>query len=711
MGAKIKSKVPIFFGIRIYILATLLYFFLVMPVAGILLFKYGPMWVEMDGQDSTNVADTTSQRVIQQRLESIMQDSVLDQLPDEVFDSLFINPDTLLAEGLNSLSDTIPTAEIVPNEDLGDAYDEWEFGGTLYLLLKLLLISFILGFSFSLPFKIYFRRKRKHKTISDKLYRFVRKLLIRTPLIFAGILFLSFGITLGYMAYKLFIVGGFNEITQKFYEQFFFITFVSVWLTILFVYYWQKHRVHILYIEHVYTKEELTSRLENLKEGKIRNRFWIASAMTSLMPLIIVVFYLFISISKISDLGVDKLTPDQLEILIGKYSIYFGGYQDQTLNGLFYVNVFDSLLMFAGIFTGIFIALIYLLFFIRWTTIDIVYPVRELLSNMQRTGRGELDNLSIVRMNDEIGELTEGYNVMSKKLKEYIINISRINEANARFVPKQFLDYLGKDSISEIKLGDQVQKEMTILFTDIRDFTMISEQMTPKENFDFLNNYLGYMEPVISNNNGFIDKFIGDSIMALFPDNTEDAINAAIEMKIKLTEFNQITSQFGQPPITIGIGIHTGMLMLGVVGGEGRMDGTVISDAVNLTSRLEGLTKIYGASIIISEDSLIKINDPTNYQYRFLDIVMVKGKKKAIYIFEVLDGESEDIKTLKINSKKEFSKAVQLFKDKDFEKAKAAFEEVIKINPGDLAATRYIDRCKRLIDAGSPEDWDGIEKF
>jgi len=711
MAGKIKSKVPSFFGLRIYILATLLYFFLVMPVAGILLFKYGPMWVEMDGQDTTNVADTTSQRVIQQRLETFMQDSVLDQLPDEVFDSLFINHDTLLAAGVNGLSDTIPTAETLPNEDLGDAYDEWEFGGTLYLLLKLLLISFILGFSFSLPFKIYFRRKRKHKTISDKLYRFVRKLLIRTPLIFAGILFLSFGITLGYMAYKLFIVGGFNEITQKFYEQFFFITFVSVWLTILFVYYWQKHRVHILYIEHVYTKEELTSRLENLKEGKIRNRFWIASAMTSLMPLIIVVFYLFISISKISDLGVDKLTPDQLEILIGKYSIYFGGYQDQTLNGLFYVNVFDSLLMFAGIFTGIFIALIYLLFFIRWTTIDIVYPVRELLSNMQRTGRGELDNLSIVRMNDEIGELTEGYNVMSKKLKEYIINISRINEANARFVPRQFLDYLGKDSISEIKLGDQVQKEMTILFTDIRDFTMISEQMTPKENFDFLNNYLGYMEPVISNNNGFIDKFIGDSIMALFPDNTEDAINAAIEMKIKLTEFNQITSQFGQPPITIGIGIHTGMLMLGVVGGEGRMDGTVISDAVNLTSRLEGLTKIYGASIIISEDSLIKINDPTNYQYRFLDIVMVKGKKKAIYIFEVLDGESEDLKTLKINSKKEFSKAVQLFKDKDFEKAKEAFEEVIKINPGDLAATRYIERCERLIDAGSPEDWDGIEKF
>ncbi len=117
---------------------------------------------------------------------------------------------------------------------------------------------------------------------------------------------------------------------------------------------------------------------------------------------------------------------------------------------------------------------------------------------------------------------------------------------------------------------------------------------------------------MIRNNSGFVDKFIGDSIMALFPENTEDAINAAIEMRIKLTEFNHIISQFGQSPIDSGIGIHTGSLMLGIVGGEGRMEGTVISDAVNLASRLEGLTKTYGSSIIITEETLIKITDPTS---------------------------------------------------------------------------------------------------
>ena len=136
---------------------------------------------------------------------------------------------------------------------------------------------------------------------------------------------------------------------------------------------------------------------------------------------------------------------------------------------------------------------------------------------METTGRGELDSFSIVRTNDEIGALTEGYNEMSERLKNYFQSLDNINRANARFVPRQFLDFLGKESITDIQLGDQVQKEMTIMFSDIRDFTSLSETMTPKENFDFINNYLGYMEPVIRTNNGFIDKFMGDAIMALVP--------------------------------------------------------------------------------------------------------------------------------------------------------------------------------------------------
>jgi len=692
------SRVPRYHSLRIYLISTLLYIFLVFPVSGILTFKYGPEWMQNENQTSGQLE---TEGVI---LKFNTQGDTLGEISDSIIETMTGVPLTN-----DTLGSNITRENSINAKNGGESR---EFAGTISLLLRLLLISFIIGFSFSLPFKIYFSRKRKGREIPPKLFRFCKKYLLKTPIITAGILFISYGIVVGYMGYILFIQSDFNEITQKFYKQFFFITVVSSILTLLFVYYWQKHRVHILYIEHIFTREELRKRIMALKESRIRNRLWVSSAMTTLLPLLIVVFYLFISITAIQDVKELTNDPEALNVLVGKYKMYLSEQSSlDFLAELFYVNAFDSLLMFAGIFSGILISFIYILFFVRWTTQDIVYPVRELLENMQRTGQGELDSFSIVRTNDEIGELTEGYNEMTQKLKDYIVNISRMNEANARFVPRQFLDYLGKESISDIRLGDQVQKEMTVLFTDIRDFTSISEQMTPKENFNFLNNYLGYMEPVIRNNNGFIDKFMGDSIMALFPENAEDAINAAIEMRIKLQEFNHIISQFGQPPINTGIGIHTGMLMLGVVGGEGRMDGTVIADAVNLSARLEGLTKFYGAPVIISEDTLIKISDPTNYNFRFLDIVQVKGKKKAVYIFEILDGEREDIKNLKLETKPIFSKAVQSYKDKAFEEALAIFRIIHKQNPNDLAVVKYIQRCRRLIEQGNPEEWDGIEKF
>ncbi|MBI9033475.1 MAG: adenylate/guanylate cyclase domain-containing protein, partial [Bacteroidales bacterium] len=285
------------------------------------------------------------------------------------------------------------------------------------------------------------------------------------------------------------------------------------------------------------------------------------------------------------------------------------------------------------------------------------------------------------------------------------------NEAYSRFVPKQFLDILGKESYTDVQLGDQVEKEMTILFADIRNFTDLSESMTPVENFNFLNRYLGYMEPVIRRNNGFIDKYIGDSIMALFETSVEDALNAAIEMRIKLTEFNQVITQFGMEPIDIGIGMHTGNLMLGVVGGEGRMDGTVISDAVNLAARLEGLNKTYGASIIISEDLLVKIDDASIYDYRFLDIVKVKGKKKAVYIFELLNGDSDDCRYLKMETKALFGMAIDEYRNKEFESALKNFSALLDKNPMDHAALMYLKRCKEAIKHGVPDDWDGVETF
>ncbi|MBW6460365.1 MAG: adenylate/guanylate cyclase domain-containing protein, partial [Bacteroidales bacterium] len=579
------SKVPRYHGLRIYLVSTFLYFFLVFPVAGILLFKYVPDYR------------------IKNRIESIPKEDV------SKTDKSFLKIEEREDDGSVIVKDFEANKQI---------------GGTMALLIRLLIVSFVLGLGFNLPFKLYFRKKRKCRVIKPGLVNFCKKFLLKSPLINAGILAISYGITILYMLYIITIRPEVDELSHRFYLQFFFITLLSSILTLMLVYFWMKHRVHIWYIGHIFSQEELRKRIFKANAGKIRNRLWISSAMTTLIPLIIVVFYLVLSITTVKELELSEMTDDHWKILLGKYQSMDISISEQVIGDLFYVNTINSLLMVLGIGTGILVALIYIVLFVRWTTEDIVRPVNELLASMRLTGQGELDSFCTVRTNDEIGLLTEGYNEMSEKIKSYFLSMENINRANSRFVPKQFLDFLGKENITEIQLGDQVQKEMTILFSDIRDFTALSETMSPKENFNFINNYLGYMEPVIRNNNGFIDKFMGDSIMALFPDKSEDAINAAIEMKIKLMEYNEIMSQFGKPSIDAGIGIHTGLLMLGIIGGEGRMDGTVISDAVNLAARLEGLTKIYGSSIIITEDTLIKLSDPSQYHFRFLDIVKVK---------------------------------------------------------------------------------------
>ncbi len=709
MAKKKYRPVPAYYGFRIYAISTLFFLFLISPITGILLIKHAPdLQKYRTGDYSFNLPDNVriSADTITMAYSEADSNPANNLIPDTTF--------TIGGDSLTFVVSSTPPEEVVkpepPRENEGDRMTS-HFSTVTGLWFRLLLISFFLGLAFNLPFKLYLRKKRRNKKIKEGLFKFCKKFILKTPLINAGILLITYGITSGFMLYQLLFHGDFNEITLRFYRQFFFIMTVSSLINILFVYFWQKHRVHIRYLEYFYSPEELRKRIFNLKVGKIKNRLWISSAMTTFFPVLIVIFYMVISITNVHDFLEEPPTKEQAQILIGKYESYFGDNSINSDTGIIYINMFDTYIMLIGTFSGIMISFFYLLLFIRWTTRDIVYPVRELLLNMQRTGRGEMESYSIVRTNDEIGELTEGYNEMSGRLKDYIENISKMNEANARFVPKQFLEYLGKDSIADIQLGDQVQKEMTVLFSDIRSFTSISEQMTPKENFNFLNNYLGYMEPVIRNNNGFVDKFMGDSIMALFPDNTEDAINAAIEMRIKLIEFNHIISQFGQAPIDSGIGIHTGSLMLGIVGGEGRMEGTVISDAVNLASRLEGLTKLYGSSIIITEETLIKISDPTSYHYRFLDIVKVKGKKEAVYIFEITDGDPEDIRELKAKTKDLFTQAIQAYKSKEFSQALDAFKEVVDINPFDMASLQYIQRCQKFIDLGFPDDWDGIESY
>jgi len=270
---------------------------------------------------------------------------------------------------------------------------------------------------------------------------------------------------------------------------------------------------------------------------------------------------------------------------------------------------------------------------------------------------------------------------------------ARLYDASKRFVPNQFLSFLEKKSIIDVKLGDQVEREMTVMFSDIRGFTTISEQMTPGENFAFINEYLGYMEPQIQKHGGFIDKYIGDAIMALFPHSADDAVKGAIAMLEELKIYNLYRQQKNLNPMRIGIGLHTGKLILGTVGGFGRMDGTVIGDAVNLSSRVEGLTKTYGAQLLITNQTFARLDNPLEYDLRFLGLVKAKGKTKAVSLFEIFSADAPELRAAKRATKEKFERAVILFYRKSFVEAGRLFQECVAEGCGDRTAFSYLERC------------------
>ncbi|MDP2825044.1 MAG: adenylate/guanylate cyclase domain-containing protein [Sulfuritalea sp.] len=272
--------------------------------------------------------------------------------------------------------------------------------------------------------------------------------------------------------------------------------------------------------------------------------------------------------------------------------------------------------------------------------------------------------------------------------------LNTITAAYSRFVPREFLNLLGIEDIRKVEVGQQVERKMTILFADIRNFTALSESMSPQENFNFLNSYLIQMEPVITAHGGFIDKYVGDAIMALFPESPDAALRCALAMLERLEHYNNGRQRAGYRPIKIGIGINTGIVILGTIGGAARMDGTVIGDAVNLASRLERLTKEYRVSILISEYTLYCLDQPDLWSIRFLDRTHVRGKQGTQSVYEVFDGDPPPLRDAKKNTVKNFERALAYYHIDDILTARERLNAHVANVPEDDAAYVYLERCE-----------------
>ena len=182
---------------------------------------------------------------------------------------------------------------------------------------------------------------------------------------------------------------------------------------------------------------------------------------------------------------------------------------------------------------------------------------------------------------------------------------ARLNRSLERFVPGEFLGLLGHSSVEDIHLGEARELDMAVLFVDLRSFSRIAERSTPECTFSFINEYLARVGPAVRDCGGFIDSYMGDGFMALFPGGAGDAVRCALDVLARLGAYNQDRVARGDERIRVGIGLHAGTLMIGTIGEERRLDGTVISDAVNLASRLEGVAKEYGLSMAIDRKSVV----------------------------------------------------------------------------------------------------------
>jgi len=477
-----QKSIPKFYGLRIYLSSIILYFFLVLPFIGFIIFQNLPGFIEGRGREPGDLAATVDS--LRSNFDSIAGYS------EEEIDSLVNlaiqgNIDSLATVAANYGAGENDSSKFGSDDDiLIGTHPEEQRGLRMFAekgpfsqyfkhLFVLLLISLLTGFLFNRPFKRFFRKKRRKQEIPEKLHSFCKKHLFNVPIINSFIITLpNIAVIIYSIIFLVSEVRADTEVERSMFLQLHYLTIVATLLEFLFVYYWEKHRVHIRYIDHIYSESELHRSVFARKRGKIRNRFMVASGMTTFLPLVVVMVYLILSLTSVKDIKLKEFTPEQKEILYGPWSnLIAQGKATLDMKGkdrLVYVNAIDSIVMLVGIGNGILVSFFYLFLFIRWTNRDITRPVKELLVNIRNTRGGDKEQYSIVRTNDEIGELAEGYNEMTEKIHQYMENISAMNRELEEKVKERTREVVEqKEEIETQKEEIEAQLDLATLQRDM----------------------------------------------------------------------------------------------------------------------------------------------------------------------------------------------------------------------------------------------------
>ena len=337
------------------------------------------------------------------------------------------------------------------------------------------------------------------------------------------------------------------------------------------------------------------------------------------------------------------------------------------------------------IISGIFIAYVLVILIVFYVLLKPIRDIEDITSELsigkknlefEIIGSKEFDNIE-----ENLLNVQNNYKNDDKKLnkKDYEYQ---------KYLPNNYLKFLGKTRFEDVKVGDFKQVNVSIMFCDVRDSFFTSETMSLKDNFDIINNFVGLVSKEVRKFNGFVDKFMGDGVLAVF-ENEGDAILSAQNIQKKLDYENFVT--IGINKIDYGIAVHSGSVIVGVVGDEKRKSATIISDAVNLVSKVEHLNKILKTKLLFTKEILNNI--PSSIKYRFVGNMKFDDLTNEIAVFECLEGYGTIEKNALVKTTKIFESAVRNFEKEEFELAKKQFIEVLKNNANDYLTRFYLAKC------------------
>lgn len=347
--------------------------------------------------------------------------------------------------------------------------------------------------------------------------------------------------------------------------------------------------------------------------------------------------------------------------------------------------------------------------FAAWVSSQLSRPLSTIARDAERVGRMDFGRpFSCDSWILEIDHLAGGYSTMKEALGADRKLIKAQRDSYARFVPERILALLDKTNVTEVRPRDYKALELTVMFSDIRSYTAISESLSCSGVFELLNSYFEMTNPIINANGGIIDKYIGDAILSVFPTSPAGALRSVIAINRELGNFNAARRKEGLPEILTGTGIHFGTVDLGTVGDSSRLQATVIGDAVNLSSRLESATKAFGVRILMSGAAYERLEDPGEFHLRLIDTVRVKGKEEPIDIYEVFDLDEPSMLEKKTKGCTVFPEALRAYKAGDFPRALELFTRCASECPGDTVSAAYVKRCSTLIRIPPGDRWAGV---